>query len=210
MEFSLHNWLHKQANPTEYISLCLSIRGLPRGLSGKKPAWRCRRHRRCGFDPWVRKTPWRRKQQATPVFSPRKSHGQRDLVVYGLWGSQRIGHDSGTRTLSMHLTICILLVLFLWRTLITIPYLIWIGKILLTSQAFSPVESHYSQRTSASPVSIFFTWQSIPKASLNVGSFKPWPSHIFSPSVSNVLRQLTFCMMKGLQFLFRNCLFLPT
>ena len=31
-----------------------------------------------------------------------------------------------------------------------------------------------------------------PNASLNVGSLKPGASHIFSPSVSNVLRQLTF------------------
>ena len=30
----------------------------------------------CGFDPWVRKIPWRRAQQATPVFLPGKSHGQ--------------------------------------------------------------------------------------------------------------------------------------
>jgi len=34
------------------------------------------RHR---FDPWVRKIPWRRKRQATPVILPRKYHGQRTL-----------------------------------------------------------------------------------------------------------------------------------
>ena len=33
-----------------------------------------------GFDPWVRKIPWRRKWQPTPVFLPKKSHGQRSLV----------------------------------------------------------------------------------------------------------------------------------
>ena len=33
--------------------------------------------RRNGFNPWVRKTPWRRKWQPTPVFQPGKSHGQR-------------------------------------------------------------------------------------------------------------------------------------
>jgi len=27
--------------------------GLPRWLSGKESAYQCRRHRRCGFDPWV-------------------------------------------------------------------------------------------------------------------------------------------------------------
>ena len=37
--------------------------------------------RRCVFDPWVKKIPCRRKWQPTPVFLPRKSHGQRSLVV---------------------------------------------------------------------------------------------------------------------------------
>ena len=37
--------------------------------------------RRPGFDPWVRKIPWRRKWQPTPVFLPGESHGQRSLVV---------------------------------------------------------------------------------------------------------------------------------
>ena len=38
------------------------------------------------FDPWVRKTPWRKKWQPTPVFLPGKSHGQRSLVGYSPWG----------------------------------------------------------------------------------------------------------------------------
>ena len=43
----------------------LSLYGLPWWLSGKESACQCRRH---GFDPWVRKIPWRRKWQPTPVF----------------------------------------------------------------------------------------------------------------------------------------------
>jgi len=35
-----------------------------------------------GFDPWVRKTPWRREWLPTPVFLPRESHGQRSLAGY--------------------------------------------------------------------------------------------------------------------------------
>ena len=31
------------------------------------------------LDPWVRKIPWRRKSQPTPVFLPGKSHGQRSF-----------------------------------------------------------------------------------------------------------------------------------
>ena len=34
------------------------------------------------FNPWVRKIPWRRAQQPTPVFLPGESHGQRSLVGY--------------------------------------------------------------------------------------------------------------------------------
>ena len=39
----------------------------------------CRRYKRCGFDSWVRKIPWRRKWQPTPLFLPGESHGQRSL-----------------------------------------------------------------------------------------------------------------------------------
>ena len=41
------------------------IWGFPWGLSGKESA--CQR-RRPKFDPWVRKIPWKRKWQPTPVF----------------------------------------------------------------------------------------------------------------------------------------------
>ena len=40
----------------------------------------CHVHRRCELDPWVRKIPWRRKWQHTPVFLPGKSLGQRGLM----------------------------------------------------------------------------------------------------------------------------------
>ena len=56
--------------------------GIPGGSAVKNPAYQCRRHRRCGFDPWVRKIPWRRKRQPTPVSLPGKSHEQRSLVGY--------------------------------------------------------------------------------------------------------------------------------
>ena len=38
------------------------------GASGKEPTCQCRRSTRCGFNPWVRKIPWRRAWQPTPVF----------------------------------------------------------------------------------------------------------------------------------------------
>ena len=60
--------------------------GFPGGASGKQPASQCRRHKRCGFDPWVGKIPWRRTWQPTLVFLPGKSHAQRNLVGYSPWG----------------------------------------------------------------------------------------------------------------------------
>ena len=57
-------------------------RCFPGGTSGKEPACQCRRHKRCGFDPWVGKIPWRRTQQPTAVLLPGESHGQRRLVGY--------------------------------------------------------------------------------------------------------------------------------
>ena len=46
-------------------------------------------NRRCGFDPWVQKIPWRRIWQFTPVFLLGKSHGQRSRVGYST-GSLKI------------------------------------------------------------------------------------------------------------------------
>ena len=54
----------------------------------------CRRHKIYGFDPWVRKIPWRRAWRPTPVLLPGECHGQRSLVGYIQYmGSQRVGHD---------------------------------------------------------------------------------------------------------------------
>ena len=55
----------------------------PDGSMEKEPTFQCRE---CGFHPWVRKIPWRRKRLATQVFLPGKAHGQRSLVGYSPWG----------------------------------------------------------------------------------------------------------------------------
>ena len=63
--------------------------GLPRCCNGKESTCPCRRRKRCGFDPWVRKIPWSRKWQLAPVFLPGKFHGQRRLLAYGPWGRRK-------------------------------------------------------------------------------------------------------------------------
>ena len=63
------------------------IGGFPGGSRIKKIHLPSRRH---GFDSWVRKIPWRRKWQLTPVFLPRKFHGQRSLMDYSPWGPKEL------------------------------------------------------------------------------------------------------------------------
>ena len=57
---------------------------LPRWHNGKESVCQCRRCKRCRFNPWVGKIPWRRKWQPTPVFFPGK--GKRNLAGCHPWG----------------------------------------------------------------------------------------------------------------------------
>ena len=53
---------------------------------GKEPTCQCSRRERRRFDPWIKKIPWRKEWQPTPVLLPGQSHGQRSLVGYSPWG----------------------------------------------------------------------------------------------------------------------------
>ena len=74
--------VHKSSVYTKSITYVVALR-IQLQCSG------CRRH---GFNPWVRKVPWRRIWQPIPVLLPGKSHRQRSLVDYRPWGS-RVGHS---------------------------------------------------------------------------------------------------------------------
>ena len=67
-----------------YLFLWLFI-GQPRWLSGLRIYLQCRSFRSKGFDPWVRKIPWRRTWQPTPVSLPGESHEQRNMAGYSPW-----------------------------------------------------------------------------------------------------------------------------
>ena len=71
----------------------MTEKGLPWWFSGKESACQGRRLR---FNPWVRKIPWIRKWQPTPVVLPGKSHGQRSLDGYSPSGS-RVWHNLATK-----------------------------------------------------------------------------------------------------------------
>ena len=49
----------------------------------------------CGFNPWVRKIPWRREWQLTLVFLLEESHGQRNLAGYSPWGHKESDMTEG-------------------------------------------------------------------------------------------------------------------
>ena len=57
------------------------VLGLPWRLSGKEPACSAGAVGDARFNLWVRKMPWRRAWQPTPVLLPGESHGQRSLAA---------------------------------------------------------------------------------------------------------------------------------
>ena len=62
--------------------------------------------RKCGFDPWVRKIPWRRKWLPIPVFLPGTSHGQRSLMGCSPWDHKSVGHNLATKQQQCSLRTC--------------------------------------------------------------------------------------------------------
>ena len=60
------------------------------GFPGGSVVRICLQCQRPSFDPWVRKIPWRRKQQAISVFLPREFHGERSLVGYRPWSHKKL------------------------------------------------------------------------------------------------------------------------
>ena len=79
--------------PREIIVETIDTLGarIPLGdASGKEPTCQCRRYKRLGFNPQLRKISWRRAWQPTQVLLPGESHGQRSLAGYSPRGSQRV------------------------------------------------------------------------------------------------------------------------
>ena len=79
----VHGVAKSRTRLSDFTHSLMQLLGLPWWLRGQSIC------RQCGFNPWVRKTPWRRKWQPTPVFSPGKSHEWRSLEGY----IQRVRHN---------------------------------------------------------------------------------------------------------------------
>ena len=67
-------------------TICIIFLGFLGGASGKEPAYQCRRHKKCRFNPRVKKIPQRKPWQTTPVFLAGEFHGQRSLAGYTVHG----------------------------------------------------------------------------------------------------------------------------
>ena len=66
---------------------------LNRWLSGKELTYQCNRPRRCRFDPWLGKIPWRRKMAThSSLLAWRISWTEEPRGLQSI-GSQRVGHD---------------------------------------------------------------------------------------------------------------------
>ena len=92
----LNNTLRIQSHVSFFWNILARSWSSPSSLtrpSTSKPSWVLpgglgRKESTCnaGFNSWVRKIPWRKKWQPTPVFLPGKSHGQRSLAGYSSRG----------------------------------------------------------------------------------------------------------------------------
>ena len=124
-----------------FISYCVSVN--PKSLictsplslrfagdtSSKELSCLCRGSKRWELDPWVKKIPWRRARQPTPVFLPGESHGQRSLLGY----SPRGRKESDTTEATWHSTSTYLSVaLHLYRS-VSMYLSRWLDQIVFTS-----------------------------------------------------------------------------
>jgi len=80
--FPENNWL--------YLCRYIQAWGLPMWLSGKEFTCQCRRCKRCGFYPWVRKIPWNRKWQPANFFAWKMPWTKESGWLQSM-GSQRVG-----------------------------------------------------------------------------------------------------------------------
>ena len=83
------------------VAYVFDVISMKLGSDGKESTCQCRQ----GFDPWVRKIPWRREWLPSPVFLPGESHGQRSLMGYNPYGYKELDTmgESNTSTLNFYL-----------------------------------------------------------------------------------------------------------
>ena len=102
LQVKLVNDDHEQNQDSKFSFILFTGVGFPGGASGKEPICQCNRVKRCGLDPWVRKSPGRGHGNLLQYSCLEKSHGQRSLVGHSLLGCKEL---AVTERLSMHVQI---------------------------------------------------------------------------------------------------------
>ena len=81
------------------INIYMKELGFAGDSDGKELTCQCRRHKRCGLDPWVgREDPLEKEMQPAPVFLPGESHGQQSLAGYSPRGCRELKHSRTANT----------------------------------------------------------------------------------------------------------------
>ena len=103
-------WGRKESGTTErlrfHFTLTYSLQGASQVINGKEPACQCKRPKRSGFDPWVRKIPWRRAWQTHSSILAWRIPWTEEPGGLQSTGSQRTGHDWSDLAYTLELASC--------------------------------------------------------------------------------------------------------
>ena len=88
---------------------------------------------RCGFNPWVRKIPRRRKGKPIPAFLPEKYYGQRRLAGCSPWGYKELDMTERLPLLdaiphvlcNIYIIVIVIFSIMVWVTMLVIIYTIF-------------------------------------------------------------------------------------
>ena len=126
--------------------------GFPGGASGKEPARQCQRQKTRGFDLWVRKMPWRRAWQPTPILENSVDRGAWEATVHRTAESQTRQKQLSTHTHTLHApttkavirsrakSFCVLIALAPFFQLVVIDFDSWLQFLSLVSVSFAQCE----------------------------------------------------------------------
>ena len=84
----------KVVNIQLWYDPAIPLLGFQRRLS-RWCSWQCKRCKRCRLNPWLRKIPWRKAWQPTPVFLPGESQTDEPGRLQSM-GLQRVRHNWAT------------------------------------------------------------------------------------------------------------------
>ena len=79
----------------DYVGMSIYCIAIHKGRTSQVAQWFKKKKilqlsRRLGFNPWVKKIPWRRRWQTTLVFLAVRFHGQKHLAGYCPWGLKEL------------------------------------------------------------------------------------------------------------------------